>query len=317
LRRLAVPVPQRVSVLSLSCILVLSGCSASYNSERLFWKASQLNVPILKDPQAASPTQFVEAINAFQRVIDETPGTIWAARSNVAIGSLYALQQRYDEARIAYGLVLQNYHRYSDLALGARYALAKTYEAQRNWEPAVKAYRDLSDYHPWSVAGLEAPLYIARVYGERQETAAEAKAYERAASHYTKLIPNAPNPELEVQVRGYLALVYQRQGDWDRAIDALQKMLLSTVSVNRPMVLLTLGSIYQAKLSDTEKATAAFTALAEEFPDHPFGKVAKAQLDHLGGAPPVPVELPVAAPQSSLTDPAFLSTLPTPSAIAP
>jgi len=309
-----------VSVVSLACVLVLSGCSASYNSERLFWKASQLNVPILKDPQAASPAQFTEAIAAFQRVIDDTPGTIWAARSHVAIGSLHALQREYDAAREMYGLVLQNYHRFSDLALGARYAMAKTYEAQRDWEPAAKVYRDIADYHPWSVAGIEAPLYIARVYGERQDSAASTKAYERAASHYTKLIPNAPNPELEAQARGFLALVYQRLGDWDRAIETLQKMLVSAAQVNRPMVLLTLGSIYGAKLNDTENATAAFTALAEEFPDHPFGKVAKAHLSRQEDVVSVPLDLPATTPQTAQPqhpDPSFISTLPIPSAITP
>ena len=271
-------------------VLALTGCSASYNSERLFWKAQQLNAPILKDPAHATPEQFAAAIHAFDQVIQKTPGTLWAARAQLATGTLHAMQKQYRQARDAYALVLQNYNRHQDLCLGARFSTAKTYEAEQNWDEAVRMYRELSDYHPWSVIGLEAPLYIARIYEVRKEPDEATKAYERAAGLYTKLMPDAPTPELATHAKGYLALAYQRLHEWDKAITILEELASAPQGTNRPLILITLGMIYQAKLDNSQKAEEAYTALLKEFPEHPLVKVAKVQLEHLGlSVSPAPV----------------------------
>ena len=262
-------------------LLLLTGCSATYNGERLFSKATSLYEPISKNPKAATPEQFAAAIGAFERVTLQARGTAWAARAHVSIGSLYAIQQEYGKAREAYGLTLQNYNQYKELCLTARTAMAKTYESEANWDEAVKAYRDIVDFYPWTKTGLESPLYIGAMYVKRQQPEQAKKAFESAVGHYSKLLPNAPNPEMGLEVKGYLALAYQQLGEWDHAIAVLEELAGVPNGVNRPLVLLSLGSIYQAKLGDTQKAQTAYSALVTEFPDHPLGKVAKTRLEHL------------------------------------
>ena len=263
--------------------LAVSGCSVSYSGERLFWKAEQVNAPVARAPGQASPEQFAAAIGAFERVVRGAPGTVWAARAQAAIGSLSALQRRYPEAREAYAAVLQNYSQQAELCLQARLAIAKTYELEQQWDEAVAAYEQVADFHPWSQPGLEAPLYVGSLYARQGKSEQATQAYEDAEVRYTRLIPETTTPEMAARVRSYLALAYQRLGQWDRAIEVLEGLAkLDTAAVNRPLILLTLGSIYQAKLSDQKNAASAYTALVNEFPEHPFGKLAKYKLEHLG-----------------------------------
>jgi tetratricopeptide (TPR) repeat protein len=261
---------------------LLCGCSASYNGERLLWKAQRLSDSIAKDSSQATPEQVAEAVKAFTHVIDQAPGTIWAARAQLAIGSLHALQQAFDQARQAFALVVQNYHTYKDLALKARVATANTYEAEHNWEETVQAYYLIADYHPWSQVGLEAPIALG-VMAEKQGKSDEAtQRYERAVKIYTKRIPDAPTSEAAAAAKGYLAQAYQRLGQWDQAIATLEELLEAPHGVNRPLTLLMLGSIYQTRLHHPGQAGAFYTQLIQEFPDHAFAKVAQVQLQSIG-----------------------------------
>jgi tetratricopeptide (TPR) repeat protein len=291
----------------LALALLISGCSASYNGERLLWKAQQLSTPIAKDPGRATPEQFAKAIEAFGQVIQKAPGTVWAARAQMATGSLYSLQKQFGRAREAYALVLQNYNNQKDVVLNARVATAKTYEQEQNWDEAVKVYNEIADYHPWSKLGLEAPIYVGVVYEKQGKPDEATKAFERAVRLYTKLVLDAPQPELAAQVKGYLTIAYNRLGQWDEAIKTLEGLASVSNGVNRPLVLLSLGSIYQSKLGNTEKAQEAYTKLIEEFPEHPFGKAARAQLERLGlpvpGGPPGETGIGAVPATTSLTAP--------------
>ena len=272
---------------------VLTGCSANYNGERLLWKAQQLSGPIAKNPSQATPEQFARSVSAYERVIVKAPGTVWAGQAQMSLGSLYAVQKRYSTAREAYALVVQNYNAHQHLCLSARLATAKTYELERNWHEAIRMYQEIADYHPWSVPGLEAPLFLAHLYEQLKETSEATKAYERAVRSYQKLIVDAPSPERATQVRSYLALAYQRLARWNEAIQTLEELTNASQGTNRPLVLMTLGVIYQTKLNNVAKAEAAYTKLMEEFPAHPLSQAAKAQLQHLGL---VPAQIPSPAP---------------------
>ena len=270
-------------LIAVAAASMLSGCSASYNGERLFWKAEQVSAPLLAQADQASPEKIAAAIRAYQRVIRDTPGTEWAARAYLAIGSLQGMQKHYDEARDTYGLVLREYGAYDALNLIARVAIAKSYELNARWDEAITAYEDLAFHHPWSKIGLEAPIYIPTLY-ERQGRHDDANdAYNKAVVAYIKLIAFAPSIEMAAQVKGYLAYCYQQLGRWDAATKTLEELAkMPTTGVNRPLILMTLGSIYQAKLADPNRAKTAYTALANEFPDHPLGRTAKMRLEHLG-----------------------------------
>ena len=270
-----------MAILSLVLLGSSTGCSASYNGERLFWKAEELSGPILKDPVHATPVQFAGTTAAYQRVIKDAPGTSWAGRAQLSIGALQLLQKQFREARETYGLVLQNYNNYPSVCLSARVAMAKSYEAEQLWDEAVKAYLDVAEYYPWSPVGLEAPLYVATMFEKRKESAQATKAYEHALYVYDKLVLNAPTPEAANQVKSLQVLAYQRLNRWEDAVAALEVLKAAKQGVNRPVALMTLASIYQVKLNHPEKAQENYALLVHEFPEHPYAKLAKQQLEKL------------------------------------
>lgn len=271
-----------LTFIPLLCAAVMaSGCSASYHGERLYWQATRVITPLLKDPSQVTPEQWAKAIARLEQVVEKVPGSMWAARAQLTQGSIYAAQKQYRRAREAYALVLQNYSSYPMLCLSARIGTAKTHEIEQNFNEAIKGYRAVIDYHPWTRMGLEAPLYIAKLYEARHQSGRARNAYERAVQHYTKLIPQAPNPAMAIQVKGYLAVMHQQLGEWSDAIKMLEELAQTPEGVNRPFVLLTLGSIYHAKMHNLQRAQEIYATLSQEFPEHPFGKAATAQLARL------------------------------------
>ena len=266
----------------MGCV-VLSGCSRVYNGERLFWKAQQLSVPIEKDPSHATDEQFAKTIRAFERVTQEAPGTPSAAQAQYYIGTLYAFRKQYDESRRRYAVVLQNYFPYQPLCSAARWSIARTYELEQKWDLAVRAYREVAEYHPWSQLGLQVPLYVAAGYQKRDDPERAQETYQYAVKWYNRLVANAPSEESATQVEGFLVLAYQKLGQWNNTIRLLEK-LTSTPrgGTNRPLLLLNLGTIYQMKLGNPERARGAYVKLIREFPDHPFTKIAKSHLEKIG-----------------------------------
>lgn len=261
----------------------LPGCSRNYQGERLLWKAAHAAAPMMNDPRQATPERVAEAIDAFGKVIERARGTNWAAKAHLAMGALHTGQRQYQQARDAYGLVLLNYGQYRDACLHARMAIAKLHELEQDIQAAAKMYEEIAQHHPWSEAGLGAPLYIAHLFERRKEPAQARRAYERAQQHYTRLMDDAPLPEPAIRMKGLLALAYQRLGRQERTARLLEELGKETNGLTRPLALLTLGAAYQT-LSDADRAAEAYAQLAEEFPEHPLGRAAKARLEHRGMA---------------------------------
>ncbi len=286
------------AVLMAAGVLLLSGCSKNYQGERLFWKASQQSAVVLRDPSKADAEEFRRAIAAYERVTQEARGLAWGARAHMAIGSLHAVRQQPEEARKAYEQVVTYYDEFDDLALAARLAIAKTYEAEQRFERALDWYHQIIAFHPWTRTGLETPLYIAQYY-TRQDKAQRAQiAYEHAADMYRKRVNDAPSQQLRNAVNAYLAMTYQQLKDWPRAAEALEALAQQPEGVDRAAVLLRLGTLYE-RLNRPEKSVEAYAALVKDFPDHPLSEEAREHLQRLSVlpmavAPALPVPSPVA-----------------------
>lgn len=277
--------------LLVAATLAAGGCSVNYQGERLFWNAEQAHRAALQDAAAASPAQLRAAIDAFERLARETRGTSWAGEAQMTIARLHASRGEFAPARERYELVLREYDQFAPLCLQARIALARSLEAEGRWADAVRVYEELPVRHAWTVPALEAPVYVAGLYdrlGRRQEA---ARAYTQAIELYLKWIAKAPTLELVASTKGYLALAYDRRGDWKAAIKTLEELARDPAAPNRPFVLMTLGSLYQTRAEDPERARKAYDELAEQFADHPLAKEAQVRLEHLGiGVQPASTE---------------------------
>lgn len=269
-------------VWGLGILMLLTSCSASYSGERAFWKANRLSSAIVKNHEAATPEQFTDAIEAHQRVITEAAGTRWAARSQVAIGSLYGIQEQFEKAREAYALALKNYYDQTDLALTARYATAKTLELEGKTDAMLAMYKEIAEFHPYSPIGIRIPFYLGQIHQKLDHQDEAQRAYERAVDTYIRLAASAPSRASEVEAKGYLALTYDRIGQWDEAAKILNALIDEPEGVNRPFILLSLGGLYENRLKKPEKAEKIYTKLVDEFPEHSMTEQAKFQLENLG-----------------------------------
>lgn len=266
-----------------SCLVmaVMTGCSQNYQGERLFWKARRTSAPIFKDPSHAGPEQIAMAINAYTKITEKMRGTIWAARAYMTIGLIHMSQRQYDKAREVYTTVLMNYNQYKDVCLSARFAAAKSYEIEKNFDEAIKIYHEFPEYHAWTTMGLEAPLYVAKIYQQRGMTDQATKAYEVAVRHYNRLIPRAPSGQLAARAKYYLSVAYEELSRWKDAIQTLEEVADEQSEGNRPLALFTLGTIYQTKTQNLDKAQQAYTRLIEQFPQHPLAQAARSKLESL------------------------------------
>lgn len=261
---------------------LICGCSSSYNGERLYWRAEKVNATIAKDPAKAAPEAVNEVIRAFERVIKEAPGTLSAARAQFAIGSLHWVRKEDDQALEAYQRVVRNHSRYRSLDFAARQALAKIYERQGQHDALITLYGEIAETYPLTSLGLQAPLAIAEELQRQGKSEEATTAYHSAVTHYTDLASKAPTAGLVLRVKGYLSVAYQRLGQYAEAARMLEDLAQAQgQGVNRPMVLVTLGSLYTEKLNQPDQAKIAYQKLLGEFPNHPLAAVARKNLEKL------------------------------------
>ena len=234
---LAIGLPAAVS-------LILYGVAS--RAERLFWKAEQLSAVVLDDSRTpATPAQVAKAIQAFEQVIRHGSGTSWAAKSYLALGSLYAMQRQYGQARAAYAQVCRRFASEDAACLAAQYGTTKTFEAEDNLVGTVAAYEEIAFRHPYSMVGLEAPLSIARAYARHGDSFQANDAYWRAVRTYLRRAVDAPSLELQRMARGYLALAYSGLGQTEQSAKVLEALLGTEIGTSRPFILLSLEALLQ------------------------------------------------------------------------
>ncbi len=262
--------------------LFFAGCSASYNGERLFWRAKKLNATIAKDPAKASPESARKVVRAFERVIREAPGTLSAARAQFSIGSFYLLRGENDQALKAYQQVVRNHSQYRNLDFAARMAMVKVYEKQGKRDALIALYGEIAQAYPLSPPGLEAPLAIAQELQLQGKSDQAKAAYRSAISHYSGILAKAPTEGLVLRIKGHLSVAYQRLGEYSEAARMLEDLAKAqSQGVNRPAVLITLGSLYADKLHQAQQAREKYQELLQQFPDHPLAEIARKNLENL------------------------------------
>lgn len=283
--------------LFVSSCLLLAGCSSDYNGERLYWKAEKVNATIAKDPAKASPEAVEKVIRAFERVIREAPGTLSAARAQFTIGSLHLIRGENARALEAYQQVARSHSQYRSLDFAARMAMAKIYEKQGQREALMSLYGEIAEAYPLTPLGLQAPLAVAEELQRQGKSEQAQAAYRLAITHYTGIIAKAPTEGLALRVKGHLSVAYQRLGEWSEAARMLEALAQAQgQGVDRPAVLLALGSLYADRLHQTEQAKKTYQELLGQFPGHPLAGLARKNLEKL--------EMPAQNP--TISEPAVL-----------
>ena len=259
-----------------------TGCSLEYEGERLTWKAKQAYAAVLQHPAEAPAARMAETMAAYESIAERTRGTVWAAQAHMTIAGLHAARGELAQARERYVRLIREYDQFAPLCLQARLALARSLESDARWDEAIRLYEELPVRHPWTMPAMESPIYVAGLYERQGRKQDAARAYTDAIALYLTWVAQAPTQELVATAKGYLALAYDRRGDWRSAIKTLEALAEDPAAANRPFVLMSLASMYEGRAEDPARARRAYSELVTEFGDHPLAKEAKVRLEHLG-----------------------------------
>ncbi len=215
--------------------------------------------------------QAPRALEIYQEISNRYPRSRELGKVNVAIGSIYLSQKRYDLAREKFKYVLNNYSDDEASCLQAQMSIAKAYELENNWHKAVNEYQWVVENFPNTLPALDIPMYIARYYESQQEHELARIAYDKAIKQYTTTVEQYPNSMVAVVAAQNMADIFVKQAQWPQAVETLQRLLTMDLPMpDRVKAYLTLENIYEEKLNDQQKALEIYAELLQKYPQLPF-----------------------------------------------
>jgi TolA-binding protein len=259
--------------------VTVTGCQDRYAAERLLWHANRNAAAVQRDPLRAAEADVSAAVDGYRQVVDRCPGTLEAARAQMAIGSIYYSREQYAQAQEAFALVWRLYGQFRELAANAQFLKGQALERQDQWDEAVQAYEELFTNQPWTMQAMRARFYIAEAWERRGDQAASQKAYERAIKVYREAVKAAPTPELASQMYSFIAVAHERLQQWEEALGIYQTIAQQFPNTSKaPVALFAMGALYKSRLNDHERSKETFGELIKQYPDHFLARVVQTEL---------------------------------------
>ncbi|MBN2009288.1 tetratricopeptide repeat protein [candidate division KSB1 bacterium] len=222
------------------------------------------------------------AIYFYDRLISSYPENPEIAKAYLGKGNIKLSQKLYNNARENFQAVLNMPRIDNNSAIQAQLAIASSYEMEGNWQKALNEYQWVINNFPKSLQSIQIPLYIADHYAKQNEVKLAQQSYENAIQQYQHTIDLYPNTPLAATAQDHMAMCYIRQEKWSDAIEALTNLSQTPIPPQSLVnTLLTLGSIYEEKLSDYANAISSFKAIITKFPDIPVAANINARIAKL------------------------------------
>ena len=124
-----------------------------------------------------------EAIGRYNSFVAEFPDSQYVTAAYFDVGSIYAKQRDYDNARLNYGLALQNTED-RELQSEIQATIGRTYYDQEDYPNAIAEYTKLLEEYPESNFIAEAKLGIADSYFKSETWSEAVAAYERVLDEH-------------------------------------------------------------------------------------------------------------------------------------
>jgi len=161
-----------------------------------------------------------EAIARYNTFVTEYPGSDFVTAAYFDLGSIYAKQKDYDNARQNYELAIQNTN---DLGLRAEIQneIGRNYYEQEDFQNAIVAYQKLLDpeQNPENLHLLEAKMGISDSYFKLQNWAEAIPWYQRLVNEHPEETAYIPYSSFQV------GEAYYQQKDYENSLTWYQKVL--------------------------------------------------------------------------------------------
>lgn len=262
--------------------LSLAGCeSKGFKAEREMWRANKLAQAIYRNPKGTPPFELTQAQNAYRKIIEKYPNSLFAVESKFGIGHLFLITGQFQKARDEYKKMTLDCTKRGNLCAEAYFAIGKSYESEGQWDNALANYKLIMQTFPFSSKSIDLPIYIIRHYKRAKDDKGVRRSVDEAVSHYVGL---KSKPEAEKGGYALQALVsrsYMEGGQWQDALDSFNKIIRDYPKNNPDQALFVRAVIYYNKLQDKAKAKEELLKLIKEYPQSRLVKAANAVLKKL------------------------------------
>lgn len=238
------------------------------NTEDLF--AAQFT---LSNIYATHLNQSGRALEILNRIVYKYPENERLSRVYLAKGEIYNSQRKFEQARVEFVKVLENYRQNANACIRAQLSIAKGYEIENNWDKALNEYQWLVNNYPKSRESVEIPIYIAEYYKSKNENERAHDAYEDAINKYEQIIETYPGTMLSAMSLDFKSKCHLRLEQWEQASQTIEQLLENNMPPQLQVAsYLTLGSLYEEKIYNPEKAINAYNKILQNYPDIPFAE---------------------------------------------
>ena len=197
---------------------------------------------------AASTVPAGEAEAALQELTElatHAKGTLVGAQSRVLAGRLLDVLGQRAQARETWEPLCRESYEFREECLMSRIYIARSHEAERDWEAAERVYDGMGQYHLGAPLWFDAPMYAAEMYGRHGDAQRQRHAYEHAVKVYRERLNMSWSLEQRGHLQHRLAMAYQGAGQFDQAAELLEYLARLDDGVPRPEVLIALARLYE------------------------------------------------------------------------
>ncbi|MFC2061066.1 tetratricopeptide repeat protein [Elusimicrobiota bacterium] len=220
----------------------------------------------------------------WQRLSVEYSESKFAKNALLGIGGLSILQGNVDRAMEIFNDLREKYP--DDKAGNARamFSIAMSYEKEKNWEQALKLLNSIQVEYPDTIQSMMAPLSIASHYRREGIITKADLAFQEAIEKYNKIIAENPKKYIALLAHEYISKAYMLQEKWNETISRLN-IIRQTYpgNIRTQSALLKIAVVYEAKIKDKEKASAAYSEFIREYPEHKLAERVKKKIKELSG----------------------------------
>ncbi|MBU1043068.1 MAG: tetratricopeptide repeat protein [Candidatus Omnitrophica bacterium] len=265
-----------ILVIGLSTAFMCSGCSEQYKLERMVWHADQAARPIFINQGSVPSYEFNRVVDMYRKIIEVKPGTGFALDAKFKIAKLYMANNEFDQARIEYDQVIEQFKDNQELAANTVFLKAQSYEQEKKWPEALKLFDQIIKQYPKASQALSLPMYIARYYIKNEDTVAAVQAYKTAIDYYQNIADTYPNTKVSILSENMIVQAYMEMSSWQDALDYIKS--LDKKYKLGPDTLIFMAQIYKNKLNDPVKTQEIYDRILREFPEHKIAEYVKKQI---------------------------------------
>ncbi|MBU3933310.1 MAG: tetratricopeptide repeat protein [Candidatus Omnitrophica bacterium] len=168
--------------------------------------------------EAQANKAYDRALKHYQKIINEYSGTSMVAAVKDYSALAYVSQGNWDAAVDVWQTIVNEYPQ-TQIGAGSLFAIGETYLREiKDLEKAIEVYEGFVENNPTSKIIRHAKFQIGRLYFIKEDFSKARQVLEEIIRDYPQEIALCTNARLAV------AACYERQGNWDKASQAYDKL---------------------------------------------------------------------------------------------